>query len=972
MYGKIHYGTYTAFLLIIFSNLVIRSRTDTSYKRRCLSGFLCDDNSRCLDYAQLCDGKYDCTDRTDEQYCEPCKPNQIRCKDRKCIDRSALCDHTVDCEEGEDEDPSKCVVEKCPGKYLCRITLGSCVDRPCSSQTLCADYSDQALEVCSYVPPDKAVSMKCAADQFACKDGQKCILDVYRCDGFPDCKDGSDESQLANCTDPGLSLSDTDEFLCNGGLSIPRDWVCDQKADCPDGEDEEIGTHSKSNCQAPANSSLSITLRKTFKGCPSGRFQCGMITTMDTNPVCIPTDKVCDGVYDCPDSSDEFANCTDPCASRNQFTCRFPGYQNLSMDKMKCIPMEAVCNGYSDCPQADDEASGPRTNCHKADCSVDNGGCSQVCEMINNRVKCSCESGYAIVPGSPRSCVAIGEMSILYAAEGHLYQRSLGHSESRKYLEIKESDGISSTVVTAPVANWKLSADSEESDKDPKLENKVWWAGLSDFEYDFRRGLDSIDDGEDNHFDLILAHSGTWPGLFTLHRHGSKPRSSQARTFEKPATSTQYRLRPLVATAFASPNLGQKSLISPLAVAYDWVHGLVYWTNGTARLISVVDTKGRWPRTLVQLPPASQPLGIAVDPRFAKVYWVNRGRNPVIEVMDMDGQGRRQLVSHNMSSPYNLAIDYTRNELYWADGQRGSIEAFSLTTHIRRTVIVSSNLYPVWVGVFEDWVYWTDRKVGALLRANKFTGSRIQLLFNVHSPLSFRIRHGLLRPVWVNRCDRHSCEQLCLPIPLRFYPNYSLPYRCECADGWVVDIQNQTHCIPLPNTTNAVRPILAAAYWNRWAAAINRTAMVVNHTKTGNQDREQKHGLIFTFVAAALLFSCVVGMLVSCCLHYNYQRHVQNMFERGRPAGPDAYTFKIDRSANSVDSFGAHSELRGQHSTTRLLLEHQTTINANDPSELTKRSPQPIKFVLSSSENLTNSAPEQSILSVDIIEDSKA
>lgn len=75
-----------------------------------------------------------------------------------------------------------------------------------------------------------------------------------------------------------------------------------------------------------------------------------------------------------------------------------------------------------------------------------------------------------------------------------------------------------------------------------------------------------------------------------------------------------------------------------------------------------------------------------------------------------------------------------------------------------------------------------------------YSGADVELMFHVANPFSFRLQHDLLRPVWINRCARHSCTHLCLPVPLRSYPNYSEPFRCTCPDGWETDPRDSTHC----------------------------------------------------------------------------------------------------------------------------------------------------------------------------------
>jgi hypothetical protein len=124
----------------------------------------------------------------------------------------------------------------------------------------------------------------------------------------------------------------TDPFVCPGGKTIDRKFLCDQAADCgPALGDRSYGAADEvdPSCHQHAcrNVMFDAPARAPCSGC---------------KPWFISDSKVCDGVRDCPEGDDEI-DCPAP----------FAGIGGLF------VRSRTICDGKLDCPQGDDESSCP-------------------------------------------------------------------------------------------------------------------------------------------------------------------------------------------------------------------------------------------------------------------------------------------------------------------------------------------------------------------------------------------------------------------------------------------------------------------------------------------------------------------------------------------------------------------------------------------------------------------------------------
>lgn len=217
-------------------------------------------------------------------------------------------------------------------------------------------------------------------------------------------------------------------------------------------------------------------------------------------------------------------------------------------------------------------------------------------------------------------------------------------------------------------------------------------------------------------------------------------------------------------------------------LAIDWVGRNIYWVDSGFDTIEVASLEPPHHRTVLLSQNISQPRGLALDPRPSAryIFWTDWGQHPMVLRADMNGKNLFQLVTTKLYWPNCLALDLPTRRVYFADSKLDYIDFVDYDGNNRQQVTASEKvklqifdefrrkawineyksfqyvLHPHAMTVFEDNIYWTDRRLQKVLMYPKYrNGTSDKQVYPSHDfakALGIIAVHPVLQPTGIANC----------------------------------------------------------------------------------------------------------------------------------------------------------------------------------------------------------------------------
>ena len=658
---------------------------------------------------------------------------------------------------------------QCPGLWLPTPSNGVC---------LCGDgFSKNAIGTsCIKSNPPSSVTEKtltCGKLEFTCKSGDECIEHKYVCDGSKDCTDGSDEQEAPEGPCPTRC-----DFKCDGSRCLQKHQICDGSTDCVDESDESV-----SQCHNATDADDYLITSDDY----CDEFLC-------ENGNCVLYEQRCDSVDNCGDNTDEL-NCPtfelttiktflppdsddqddpDPVDSSEDFNvsiddCKHPDY--YCETNRKCIPVHQLCDGISQCSDKSDELGRCSERlcdhftecqffCHDAPnpngfvcycpqhmtlgsdgrtCSApqacdDFSTCSHICEKLNP-TKIKCKCFHGYhMKEDGFTCESLHEEDPILLFSNRHILR--GIKLNKRHTDVKSYYSLAKNLI----------------------------------------GLDFYYDRHTKEYSLVWSDI-TQDKIFSGKFHNDELLS----------------IKPIV----------ESDLSTTEAVAIDWIGKNLYWVDSSLRQIEVSTKEGMHRATLIS-ENISKPRSMAIDSRLGYLFWSDwDDEEPRIERSTLAGEDRKPIFSLKLIGgawPNGITLDYIKKRVFFLDARSKEIHTIDYNGEKHKRIIRNPEYlhHPFGITIYENNMFWTDWRLGSVIKADKFTGSNVTIFYHASTqPFDVKVMHPSRQPwdfngegsnkIIISPCDKTPCSHLCLL-------SVNNTFKCKCPHMMRLNNENQSIC----------------------------------------------------------------------------------------------------------------------------------------------------------------------------------
>ncbi|XP_074552133.1 nidogen-1-like [Halichoeres trimaculatus] len=217
-------------------------------------------------------------------------------------------------------------------------------------------------------------------------------------------------------------------------------------------------------------------------------------------------------------------------------------------------------------------------------------------------------------------------------------------------------------------------------------------------------------------------------------------------------------------------------LQSPEGIAVDHVARLLFWTDSMKDTVEVSKLDGTQRRVLFDTDLVN-PRPIVTNTAYGRIFWADWNRDgPKIEMSNMDGTDRTVLVKDDLGLPNGLTFNPDNQELCWADAGTRKVECMDPHRRLRRQ-IVEGVQYPFALVSFGKNLYYTDWRREAVIAVDRQSARETEEFLPQRRSRLYGITATPTQcPQAYNYCSNNGgCSHLCLPRLGGF--------TCRCPDG---------------------------------------------------------------------------------------------------------------------------------------------------------------------------------------------